>query len=83
MYLDPDRMTPQFEGRIARWLEVNGCPHWIALEPIVVRGKVAEYTALSRRLDPKGIPDRQVHGDDIVPLGRRKIRLRIPLHKVP
>lgn len=80
MYLDPDRMTPEHQGRIARWFEVNGCPHWIALEPIVVRGKVAEYTAMCRRNDTS---DRQIRGDEFVPLGRRKLRLRIPLAKVP
>jgi hypothetical protein len=81
MYLNPAHMSPQFEARIVRWLESNGCRHWISREhPIIVRGAYAEYTALCRK-DDKSL-DRHLRGDGLILAGRKKIRLRIPLRKV-
>jgi hypothetical protein len=80
MYLNPARMDAGQQARIARWLEANGCRHWIALEPIIVRGNVAEYVALARK-DDRSL-DRQIHGNEITPLGRKRLRLRIPLRRV-
>lgn len=80
MYLNPDHMPAAKAARIARWLEANGCRHWIALAPIVVRGSIAEYVALARK-DDKSI-DRQIRGSEIVPLGPKRLRIRIPLSKV-
>lgn len=80
MYLNPNRMRDDHVRRIVRWLEANGCRHYIALEPIIVRGSVAEYVALCRK-DERSI-DRQIRGDEMVPLGPKRLRLRIPLSKV-
>lgn len=80
MYLDPTRMNSSFEQRIVRWLEANGCRHWIAVEPVIVRGSIVEYTALALK-NQRSI-DRQIHGDEIVPIGRKRMRIRIPLSKV-
>lgn len=80
MYLNPATMTPAHQGRIARWLEANGCRHWIDLQPIIVRGSVAEYVALALK-NERSIA-RQIHNDGIVPLGLKRVRIRIPLSKV-
>jgi len=79
MYLRPGRMGD--EARIVRWLEANGCRHWIALEPIIIRGKVVEYTAISRK-DDRSL-DRQLRGCEVTNLGRKRLRLRIPLARIP
>lgn len=80
MYLNPERMDISLEQRIVRWLEANGCRHWLAREPIVLRGSIVEYTALALK-NERSI-DRQIHRDEIVPLGRKRMRIRIPLSKV-
>lgn len=79
MYLNPDHMSYEFQGRIARWLEANGCRHYIALEPITVRGNVAEYVALCRK---DRVHSMRVRDDEIVPLGRKWLRIRVPLRDV-
>lgn len=81
MYLDPERLSPAHANRIARWLEANGCRYWIDLQPIIVRGNVAEFVALARKNDSKSLA-RQIRGLEITPLGVKRIRIRIPLHKV-
>lgn len=81
MYLDPNKMSVGHQARIARWFEANGCRHWIALEPIVIRGSVAEYVALAIKGSDKSI-DRQIRGMEIEPLGTKRLRLRVPLSKV-
>lgn len=80
MYLNPDAMPDAFQRRVARWLEANGCRHHIALEPVVVRGNIAEYVALSRK-DDKSL-DRQIRDADVIPIGLKRLRIRIPLSKV-
>ncbi len=80
MYLNPDRMTSQARQRVDRWLQVNGCRHHVALDPIVVRGNVAEYVAISRR-DDRSI-ERQIVGGGLVELGRKRLRIRVPLSRV-
>lgn len=81
MYLDPERMDAEFRLRIVRWLEANGCRHHIAMEPLVVRGKVVEYVALCRK-DQRSILRAPIRDYAFVPLGRKRLRLRIPLSEV-
>lgn len=78
MLLDPDKMTQAEQARVDRWLKANGAGKFIALMPIVVRGQVAEFYEL-----------REFHlnacrraGNDSPRLTLRRLRLRIPLHKV-
>lgn len=81
MYFNANRMDAAYESRIVRWLEVNGCRHWISRDhPVIIRGSIAEYTALCRK-DDKSL-DRHLRGDDLVPLGIKRLRIRIPLRKV-
>lgn len=54
MYLNPiDPVTGDrrgsFDGRVDRWMRANGCRDYVALEPIIVRGNIAEYQAICRR----------------------------------
>ena len=81
MYLNPDRMSPDFRRRIARWLEANGCRHHVALEPIIIKGGVAEYVALCRK-DRKSLQRMRIVDCDAVPLGVKRLRIRIPLSAV-
>lgn len=87
------RLHPEHpaSARIVRWLERNGCRHWISVDdPILVRGNVVEYTALARKPDRYGLMretdrrhiDRQLHGDEITPLGRKRLRIRVRLSEV-
>jgi len=75
MYLNPDRMVLEERLPIAAWLERNGCRHHIALEPIVIRGQWAYYTALCRK-DAKSTRRAKIRDYEMVPLGRRRVRLR-------
>lgn len=77
MYLDPDIMNTNERMAVAEWLERNGCRHHIALEPIVIAGQWAFYTALCRK-DAKSMARMRVRDGDLVPLGRRRVRLRSP-----
>lgn len=78
-YFNPDHMTDVDQQRIAHWLEANGCRDWIALEPIVLRGNIAEYTAICRKGRERHI---RVRDDSFIPRGRRRLRIRIPLAAV-
>jgi hypothetical protein len=80
MYLNPQHMSTADQLRIVRWLEANGCRHYIALEPIIIRGNIAEYVALARK-DDRSI-DRQIRAGDFVYLGHKRLRVRIPLSSV-
>ena len=82
MYLNPERMDDRYQARIVDWLEANGCRDFIAIEPIVVRGQVAEYTSLGRKY--------RIHRDPVdwaagrlLWAKRKRIRVRIPLSKIP
>ena len=77
MYLNPNKMSAADQNRIAAWLERNGCRHYIAMDPIVIRGNVAEYTALCRK-DAKSCARMRLNvaRDELVPLGRRRLRIR-------
>ena len=77
MYLNPDRMTNVERLRIDRWMQANGCRDYILQEPIVVRGKVAEYVSAGRRGRRP-----TVRGDELVTM-RRRLRIRIPLSAIP
>lgn len=88
MYLNPENMPSDHQSRIARWLEANGCRDSIALEPIIIRGKIAEYQAICRKhktgrqwCDKPGgtqlTPDRER-----LTTTTRRLRIRIPLHKI-
>ena len=79
MYLNPNRLSIEFQQRIVRWLEANGCRYHIAMEPIIVRGKVAEYVALCRK---DRVHQMRVRDGECVPLGRKRLRIRIPLSRV-
>ena len=82
MYFNPDRMDDRYQTRISDWLEANGCRDFIALEPIVVRGQIAEYTSLGRKYRIDRDPIDWERG--LLPWARRKkIRLRIPLSRIP
>jgi len=78
MYLHPERVDT---ARIDRWLKRNGCRHHVALEPVVIKGGWVEYTALCRR-DRKSIQRMTVVDFEAVPLGRKRLRIRIPLSAV-
>lgn len=88
MYLNPENMPRDHQGRIARWLEANGCRDIIALEPIIVRGKVAEYQAICRKhktgREWGGKPGGIRPTPDLMRLTTttRRLRIRIPLAKV-
>ena len=75
MYLHPDRVDQE---RVVRWLEANGCRHYVALEPVVVKGSRAYYTAICRK-DPRSLARIPVVRSEFVPLGRRSVRIRVPL----
>lgn len=88
MYFDPRGDPTEFSARIARWLDANGCRDWVALEPVILRGKVVEYQAACRKHKadrefdgkPGGIHYNAAH-DDLVTTTKR-MRVRIPLAKV-
>ena len=77
MFLDPEGMGVDFQLRVVSWLEANGCRDWVAMEPIVVRGRLAWYTSMGR----KGRPI-VVRGDSVV-TRRKCVRIRIPLSEIP
>lgn len=77
MFINPDRLSTEEQRVVAEWLERNGCRHYIALEPIVIRGQWAEYTALCRK-DERSVRRMQVRDSEAVPLGRRRVRIRHP-----
>ena len=79
MYLDPEPMTLEHRRRIDRWMVANGCRDHIALDPIIVRGKVAEYTAAGRR-DGSGMRDHM--GNPVHHYRRKRLRIRIPLSRI-
>lgn len=81
MHMDPEWMTREHCQRIVRWLEANGCRDYIDLQPIIVRGRWIEYVALCRKNDEKGFK-RQLRGAELVPLGRKRLRIRVPLAEV-
>lgn len=81
MYLNPSHMTNEHAARIMRWLEANGCRNYIAMQPITVRGRWVEYVALIRKGDEKALR-RQHVGGELVPLGRKRLRIRVPLAEV-
>lgn len=95
MYLNPEHMTGEQQRRIVAWLEANGCRDVIALEPIIVRGKIAEYQSAGRRLKvferrwdgkPGGLNMERVgplEWDRKVVTRTRRLRLRIPLARIP
>lgn len=71
MYLNPDRMTPDQQVRVLDWMRQNGMPErHVALEPLLVRGGVVEYTELD--------VVRWRRGMDEVPTRRRRLRTRTP-----
>lgn len=81
MYIDPDWLTRDQARRVDAWLVANGCRHHVSIDhPVIVKGHRAWYTAMCRR-DPKSLrrmrltPER----DNIVPLGRRSVRITVPL----
>ena len=76
MYLNPDHMTTDEQMAVAAWLDRNGCRHHIALEPIVIKGQWAHYIALSRK-DHKSLMRAKIRDNEMVPLGRRRVRLRV------
>ena len=88
MYLNPENMPRDYQARIARWLAANGCRDMIALEPITVRGKVAEYQAICRKHKMGRRWDNKPGGIQFTPdLTRlttttRRLRIRIPLQDV-
>jgi len=77
MYLDPDIMNTSERMAVAQWLESNGCRHHIALEPIIIKGQWAFYTALCRK-DAKSMRRAKIRDCEMVPLGRRRVRIRSP-----
>ena len=77
MYLNPDRMDTAERMAVAKWLERNGCRHHIALEPIVIAGQWAFYTALCRK-DAKSMARMKIRNFEAVPLGIRRVRIRSP-----
>lgn len=88
MYLNPENMPSDHQSRIARWLEANGCRDSIALEPIIVRGKIAEYQAICRKRKMGREWDGKPGGIHLTPdcesltTTTRRLRIRIPLHKI-
>ena len=90
MYLNHGRMTIDDRLRIHRWLKSNGCRDYVALLPIVVHGNVAEYWSYGRvdakRRNPSSVnclsPERLEARGWELPVRRKRLRLRIPLHRV-
>lgn len=80
MYLDPIRLSVTHQQRIVRWLEANGCRDYIDMQPITVRGRWIEYVALCRK-DERSLK-RQIRGGEVVPLGTKRLRIRVPLAEV-
>ncbi len=80
--LKPDRMSLDEQQSVAAWMHRNGCRHYIAIEPIIIHGRWAEYTAICRD-DPKSLRRTQVRNDSIVNLGKRRVRIRHPFRGLP
>ena len=78
VHLDADRLTREQMRAVDAWLVANGCRHHVAIEPVVVKGRRAHYTAICRR-DPKSLRRLPVHDGNLAPLGRRSVRIRVPL----
>ena len=76
MYLNPERMTTTERMAIDAWLVRNGCRHHIAIKPIIIKGQWAHYIALSRK-DRKSLARAVIRDNEIVPLGSRRVRLRV------
>lgn len=51
MYLNPARLSIDQQNRVADWMERNGCPDWIALEPVEVRGRRVTFTSYGPKRD--------------------------------
>ena len=83
MYLNPESLTHDECRRVDRWLVANGCRHEVALEPIILHGKIAEYYSICRRghWHKVGGPGVTVSGGDPA-LIRRRLRIRVPLSAV-
>ncbi len=66
--------------RIAAWMEANGCRDWVAVEPIVVKGRTIYYTSLGRRDGAHPVDQRMVvRGDEVVTRVRGlRVRIRWP-----
>jgi hypothetical protein len=75
MYLNPDRMTIAERVAVDAWLQRNGCRHHIAIEPIIIKGQWAHYTAMCHR-DPKSLRRAVIRKDELVSLGPRRVRIR-------
>ncbi len=80
--LKPDRMSLDEQQSVAAWMRRNGCRHYIALEPITIHGRWAEYTALCRD-DDKSIRRMPTRDDSPVMLGKRRVRIRYPFRVQP
>lgn len=76
MYLNPETMTQAHRSRIDRWLKANGAGKHIALEPVIVRGKVAEF------YEVRSFAIRSYREGSWPILTRRRLRIRIPLNKI-
>ena len=79
MILHPGRLTEQQRQAVDRWLTANGSRHHVSIdEPVVIAGRHAHYTAISRR-DRKSMRRIRIRDGWLVPLGRRTVRIRVPL----
>ncbi|MCL2089869.1 MAG: hypothetical protein FWH11_01365 [Micrococcales bacterium] len=76
MYMNPARMSRDHQRRIVRWMVANGCTDYVALEPIVLKGKVLHYTSCGRRGRRVAVRNGEVV------TRRRQLRIRITLRKV-
>lgn len=78
MRLNPDKLTHTQLQAVDQWLIANGCTHYVALEPITIKGRRAHYTALCRR-DKKSVERIPVREGCAIPLGQRSVHIRVPL----
>jgi hypothetical protein len=77
-----EKLSGDDEDLIVKWLEVNGCRHWISVEhPVVLAGNVATYVAVCRK-DPRSVARVPFVGDSFIMLGKKRARVRVPLADV-
>ena len=90
MYLNPARMGVDDRLRINLWMRKNGCRDYVAQLPIVVHGNIAEYWSYglegAKYSNPSSVnylsTEQLAARNWQLPVKRKRLRLRIPLHKV-
>ena len=78
-YINPDGLSWTEMADVARWLEANGCTHWVSADdPVIIAGHRAWYVALAKK-NWRAVDRHMGEEGHWRPLGWKSVRIRYPL----